>query len=82
MGKWLFREHRGGLKESMKTCKSYNSLQEVIEAAVKKAVYEKRTDCISITLYSKEDERIGWSPVYIVCGRNEVIGFCTERDKS
>lgn len=77
---WLFREHRGGLKESMKTCKSYNSLLEVIEAAADKATYHKGiTSEIQILLYSAGDERIGWRPVYIVCGRNEVIGFCTER---
>ena len=75
---WLFREHRDGLKESMKTCKTYNNLREVTEAAAEKAVYEKQTDSINITLYSKKDERIGWRPVYIICGKNEVIGFCTE----
>lgn len=76
---WLFREHRGGLKEAMETCKSYNSLKEVIKAASQKATYRKGdTNEIKIFLYSAEDKRIGWRPVYIVCGKKEVIGFCTE----
>lgn len=80
MGNWLFREHRGGLKESMKTCKSYNSLCEVIEAAVKKAAYPTSKREIHIDYYSAVDERINWKPVYIVFTDKEVIGFCTECD--
>lgn len=76
---WLFREHRGGLKESMKTCKSYDSLFDVIKFAANKAVYEKYLSSIQIIFYSEKDERIGWGPVYMVCGKNEVIGFCTEK---
>lgn len=76
---WLFREHRGGLKESMKTCKSFNTLKDLIEYASQKSTYLKccMSD-IQLYLYCIEDERIGWNPVYIVCVKNEVIGFCTE----
>lgn len=80
MKKWLFREHRGGLKESMETCKTFNSLLEVIQYAFKKATNGRTImSDIEIHFYSDGDVRIGWSPVYIVCGKNEVIGFCTEK---
>lgn len=77
MSRWLYREHRGGLKESMATLKKFNTLHEMILHISSK---EKcRTDEVTIYLYhNAPDERIGWDRTYLVCGKAEVYGMCTE----
>lgn len=77
MSKWLYREHRGGLKESMKTLKKFDSLYEML----KHISVKEKCDISDITIYlyhNAPDDRIGWSRTYLVCGKAEVYGMCTE----
>lgn len=77
MSKWLYRDHRGGLEESMKTLKKFDSLYEMINYISTKA--ECKMSNIGIELYTNApDERIGWKYTYVVIIQGQAWGFCTE----
>lgn len=81
MSKWLYREHRGGLKESMATLKKFNSLYEMIRYISTKE--ECKMWDIDIEFYTNApDERIGWKYTYLVSIQRQAWGFCTECDDS
>lgn len=72
--KILFREHRGGLEDSMKTLKSFNNRDELVEYC--KSILDKEFDEFEIKPYGGPDARIGWDATYMVvvdgCG---LVGY-------
>lgn len=75
----LFREHRGGLAESMKTIVKVNNHKELVEHC--KTIMAKNNetfepDNLNIAPYGGADSRIGWESVYIVTIKGHgVIGY-------
>jgi hypothetical protein len=72
-----FREHRGGLAESMATevtiDSSLDALAEHLEKVLLKAF---RSGSITVKLYDERpDERIGWLKTFVVLDDHGVIGF-------
>ena len=82
---WKYRPHRGTLKESMKKCREFDSLEDVFEYVASEWGIQKFD--ISIK-YVCDDNRIGWYPTYYVGtdtfdGKTyyetpQCIGMCTE----
>ncbi len=63
-----FREHRGGLEESLKTVVEVNSLAE-LEAHILKIWYPFGLDSVELTFtkYTPDgDSRIDWKELYLV----------------
>lgn len=76
-----YREHRGGLKESMKTLVKFDSFVEFWQYLVNYYNSTLQFGCIglcdiSISPYSKfNDERINWPYTDIVCIKGNGVGF-------
>ena len=61
------RMHRGGLQESMATCKECPSMKEVVDYLEDNDI---DVDSVYCELYCNEgDERIGWKKTYMILGR-------------
>jgi hypothetical protein len=64
-----YRDHRGGLSESMETAREFETMDQVREH-VAKSLYPFYVDVTKENFHSKfycdEDKRIGWSPVCLV----------------
>ena len=82
---WKYRPLRGTLKESMKECREFDSLEDVFEYVASEWGIHKFDLGIK---YIGDDNRIGWCPTYYVCtdtfdGKTyhetpQCIGMCTE----
>lgn len=59
-----YRDHRGGLKESMETEKEFNSIEELKDHIESESDYSEKVDDIKFK-YAKYDERTGWN-TYLV----------------
>lgn len=83
---WKYRPHRRTLEESMKECREFESLADVLEYVAGEWGIQR----FDLTIkYVCDDNRIGWCPTYYVCTDitfntrtyNEIpqcIGMCTE----
>lgn len=64
-----YRDHRGGLAESMETAQEFQTMDQVREY-VTKSLYPLGVDVTKENFHSEfyceEDKRIGWKPVCIV----------------
>lgn len=75
---WLYRNCLANLKDSMKSLKKFYTLYGVISYIAKKEKCEKED--INIFLYCDyPDDRINWDYTYIVCVKNEIVGFLTQK---
>ena len=73
----IFREHKGGLYESMQTCinvKDIDELYNVLSSRLSKYGYKFTSDQLSIKPYGY-DERIGWDTHIVTIGGYGVAGF-------
>ena len=80
MNKIYFREHRGGLKESMDTMRTFNSMNYFLVflvARYSKCFKNLNTSSISFCFNSKYDSRIGWCNVFLVCIDGDAVGHCS-----
>lgn len=72
-----FRQHRGGIKESMETEVILQNKEELIEHCLKVIPISFKPEELKVELYSSlPDSRIGWDVTYIVTlERGGVLGF-------
>lgn len=64
-----FREHRGGLAESMLTAREISSRSELVahmRAELSRYGFAFADNAVRIEPYGGDDERIGWKDVHIV----------------
>lgn len=68
-----FREHRGGLADSLKTIKLFPCESDAL-------IYLETLGVTTIVPYGvdQRDDRIGWTKLRIVSDRHGVIGFLGE----
>jgi hypothetical protein len=65
-----YREHRGGLEESMKTVKEFSTQSEFLAHITKTIYYLKGP--IKVEKYGGIDTRIGWDTYIVTVGGNAV----------
>ena len=72
-----FRFKRETLADSMATAISIDPTRKALLAAIHGDVDFEATTALEIAVlwYAAGDERIGWAPLYVVKGRNGIIGF-------
>ena len=67
----IHRFHRGGLRESMLTCREFDSLKECLQTLITE--FNCKQSCFKLTLKDivivpyGEDMRIGWEDQYMIC---------------
>jgi len=80
-----YRDHRGGLDESMQTLKEFESIEDLKKYVIERSIKEgnplrfvhMESSHIEIKEYSDgPDKRIGWDKTYIVIDNVGPIGFC------
>lgn len=73
-----YREHRGGLAESLATTVKVDGFAGILahEQAKEFPWPDLSLEAISAHPYGGDDDRCGWKDVHIVCLEGEPIGFC------
>jgi hypothetical protein len=64
-----YRDHRGGLAESMETVRE---IEPTIDALA--VILKVPSSAITVEKYGGYDERIGWD-TYLVCVEGQPVGF-------
>lgn len=71
-----FREHRGGLDESLATMVEVNNLAGLLDHIHSVFLWPHVTDAdLSFEPYGGDDDRIGWKDVHAVLLKGSIIGF-------
>jgi hypothetical protein len=74
-----FRLHRGGLKESMKTCvdihPTLSAIYNVLRKTYPEWVCHIRDLSVSLYYCGERDNRTGWEKTYIVTIKKLPVGF-------
>lgn len=81
----IFRRQQGGLVDSMRTVRKFETMQELknyLAKELKDCIYDLHPEDVEIDEEVVDDTRIGWHDCKTVCIRGMAIGFCaTEFDE-
>ncbi|MBQ6627959.1 MAG: hypothetical protein IJH65_04005 [Methanobrevibacter sp.] len=72
----IAREHRGGLKESMETARTFETKEDMIKYYTDMwSEWEGKKVKITVSDVITYDNRIGWNTRYILCD-GSAVGMC------